>query len=865
MRNIIATIAVLLSVCANAQYREMLHAHITPTNKVVTSVPDWVKGAADYYTFGFRKDYSLNGFLSFAHGTNVVASGDFSFASGKSTLASAESSHAEGNGTVASGFASHAEGCTTVARGNCSHAEGRYTTANGTYSHSSGVSSFASNNYSFVWSGVLPPTNPNDQNNKYGSNGDGTFNVNPIGGTKGFYIGGTNLATILSSNSGSEIDLEGFATEADLLAFYYPDGSITSMDQITTNGIQYAVGSDGGAYVVKGEGLSGNVVLPWKVTIDGNEYKVTAIGEGAFDSDYYSNEFNRFTAPITVKSIGDYAFYICDTLTYIYIPSKASIGSDAFNQCYRLKTVSLPSVTNINYNAFFLCESLTSVILPSAISIRGDVFNQCHSLKTVELPSATSIGNSAFFECRSLTSISLPSTTSIGSSAFESCTSLQSISLPSATSIGSGAFIYCNSLTSVSLHSVTSIGRSVFIDCTSLTLIDFGSSPKSAVPSLSGGYPFGGVPTTCRFIIPLGMYDEWIAAPNWSNLYAQGYKFDGYANVDDVKNQTPTQLSNGSEIRTADSLFRSMDNQNVLWTYVYGESVWLAVTNYMRTVAGVAPSFQLWEVRDGKTNCVYWSAEEIDIRVGDKIDIAVSNIANSVATTKADRAWAKYQSMTGADNPQPNDITIVSTPSVMLSGGYEWQRFIDTGNEIWIFKCNCPTMLGSSSISNGVNTGNGYFRIYDAEGKTHFSVERTDSKLVDAVPDSVSFSNDDNRYFQVSFQSNVKPSLYVSTDLNTPFIECKEDSENDYGLTCSWTESDGIYTATIMYNPAEGKPSKLFAYGKVVQEGSVVIKNTAATSFDGGIIIGGTKYTIGTAVIDGKTVLTLENGQAVSE
>jgi hypothetical protein len=43
MRNILATIAVLLSVCANAQYKETLHAHITPTNKVVTGVPDWAK------------------------------------------------------------------------------------------------------------------------------------------------------------------------------------------------------------------------------------------------------------------------------------------------------------------------------------------------------------------------------------------------------------------------------------------------------------------------------------------------------------------------------------------------------------------------------------------------------------------------------------------------------------------------------------------------------------------------------------------------------------------------------------------------------------------------------------------------------
>lgn len=842
MRNIIATIAVLLSVCANAQYSEMLHAHITPTNKVVTSVPDWVKGAADYYTFGFRKDNSLNGFLSFAHGTNVVASGDFSFASGKSTLASAESSHAEGNGTIASGFASHAEGCTTVAKGNCSHSEGRYTTANGTYSHSSGVSSLASNNYSFVWSGVLPPTNPNDQNNKYGSNGEGTFNVNPIGGLNGFYIGGTNLATILSSNSGPEIDLEGFATVEDLLAFYYPDGSVKSMDQITTNGIQYAVGYDGGAYVIGGDGLSGRVVLPWKVTIGGNEYKVTEIGANAFDVEFYNNNsFTNFIAPTTIKSIGSYAFYYLSSLKSVSIPSATTIRMSAFGECYSLESVSIPSATSVWDSAFYYCNSLSSISLPSAKSIGDYVFADCSSLSSISLPSVKSVGDSAFLFCISLASISLPSVTSVDLYAFSNCHNLTFISLPSATNIEDYAFINCNSLEA----------------------IDFGPSPKTEVPSLYDDDVFDGVPTTCKLIIPLGMYDEWIDSPNWSDLYAQGYKFEGYASISDISSQmpTPTLLSNGSETRTAASLFRSMDNQDVLWRYVYGESVWIAVTNYMRTVKGVAPSFQLWEVRDGNTNCVYWSAEEIDIRVGDKIDVAVTNAVKD----KADKAWAKYQSMTGADNPQPNDITIVSTPSVMLSGGYEWQRFVDTGNEVWILKCNCPTMLGSSSVSNGVNTGNGYFKITDAEGKTHFSVEKTDSKLVDAVPDSVSFSNDGNGYFQVSFQSNVKPSLYVSADLNTPFIECKEDSENDYGLTCSWSEANGIYTATIVYNPAEGKPSKLFAYGKVMQEGSVVIKNTAATSFDGGIIIGGNRYTIGTAVIDGKTVLTLENGQAVNE
>lgn len=33
------------------------------------------------------------------------------------------------------------------------------------------------------------------------------------------------------------------------------------------------------------------------------------------------------------------------------------------------------------------------------------------------------------------------------------------------------------------------------------------------------------------------MYDEWIAASGWSNLYAQGYKFEGYASTAQLANK----------------------------------------------------------------------------------------------------------------------------------------------------------------------------------------------------------------------------------------------------------------------------------------------------------------------------------------
>ena len=124
-----------------------------------------------------------------------------------------------------------------------------------------------------------------------------------------------------------------------------------------------------------------------------------------------------------------------------------------------------------------------------------------------------------------LTAIVAPNTaTTIERGAFERCDSLASVSLPAATTIASSAFDYCSALTSVSLPAATSIGNYAFYSCTSLASVDFGDTPRLSVPSLGFG-AFHAVPSTCKIIIPDLQYDEWIAASEWSDLYAAGYKF----------------------------------------------------------------------------------------------------------------------------------------------------------------------------------------------------------------------------------------------------------------------------------------------------------------------------------------------------
>ena len=196
-----------------------------------------------------------------------------------------------------------------------------------------------------------------------------------------------------------------------------------------------------------------------------------------------------------VTSIGEYAFFYCESLTSVTIPD---------------------SVTSIGKYAFFCCTSLTSMTIPDSVtSISSSTFASCTSLTSVTIPnSVTSIGEYAFYDCKSLTSVTIPgSVTSIGLYAFASCTSLTGIwvaegnshyandasgvlfnkdkttlvqcpgafaayTIPdSVTSIGDNTFDHCTSLTSVTIpDGVTSIGWRAFSNCTSLTDVYYAGS-----------------------------------------------------------------------------------------------------------------------------------------------------------------------------------------------------------------------------------------------------------------------------------------------------------------------------------------------------------------------------------------------------
>jgi len=226
---------------------------------------------------------------------------------------------------------------------------------------------------------------------------------------------------------------------------------------------------------------------------------------------YPNAKSNICILPISVTSIGDYAFEDCTGLTSVTIGNGVkSIGNYAFYGCTGLASITIPnSVTSIGFNAFDHCTGLVSITIPySVTSIEGSAFAFCTKLKEF----IVSENNSAYSSVE-------------GVLFSKDCTKLIAYpyaksniyTLPnSVTSIGDYAFYNCTGLTSVTIgNGVISIGDYVFFGCKRINEIHC----RILMPQNVDSSVFYAInKATCKLYIPKGTYSNYLGAIGWRDF-----------------------------------------------------------------------------------------------------------------------------------------------------------------------------------------------------------------------------------------------------------------------------------------------------------------------------------------------------------
>lgn len=150
------------------------------------------------------------------------------------------------------------------------------------------------------------------------------------------------------------------------------------------DGIYYCYDVYGNAVVTHGDKkYTGKIKIPSEVKWNGKKKKVVEIGDYAFDCCY---ELKSVSIPSSVYYIGRFAFDNCYLLEEINIPNGVeAIKVSAFSDCTNLESVKIPNtVTSIRHSAFQYCCNLESIIIPSSVNSIGiSAFSECKALKDI--------------------------------------------------------------------------------------------------------------------------------------------------------------------------------------------------------------------------------------------------------------------------------------------------------------------------------------------------------------------------------------------------------------------------------------------------------------------------------------------------
>ena len=196
------------------------------------------------------------------------------------------------------------------------------------------------------------------------------------------------------------------------------------------------------------------------------------IPEGAFRNDFEKVLYIKSLSLPSATEIGDDAVRMFIDLESVYLPKVEKIGDGAFLGCKNLKSLDLSALEELGIYAFSGCYALEEIkSLGTVTEIPDSAFYSCKNLKEVSSEFVTVVSNYAFSYCDALESVNFPNLKEIRSSAFAECVALHTITLEKVTSIGDDSFFEATSLVEVNLPLVTDIPFRAFDECLSLKKI----------------------------------------------------------------------------------------------------------------------------------------------------------------------------------------------------------------------------------------------------------------------------------------------------------------------------------------------------------------------------------------------------------
>lgn len=213
--------------------------------------------------------------------------------------------------------------------------------------------------------------------------------------------------------------------------------------------------------------LVGDLEVPSSVTFESKNYRVTRIGDEAFQN---CTRLISVKLPDGITEIGYNSFSFCQGLKHLNIPnSVVSIGGQAFWSCYELADIVVPkTIREIGRDAFRFTAWYENHP-DGVVCVNNSVYTYKGYLPEDGIvrieDGVEAILNNAFYECKELRGIVIPnSVTRIGDWAFRGCENLESLTLSnSVVEIGEKAFNGCAKLNAVNVpSSVVRVGKDAF-------------------------------------------------------------------------------------------------------------------------------------------------------------------------------------------------------------------------------------------------------------------------------------------------------------------------------------------------------------------------------------------------------------------